>query len=396
MGKKVAYIVGVLIIAAIALVVWRKVYSNPKQAPQGAMGGAPPVPVQMPKVQDVEESYEFTGNTAATEEVEIRARVEGFLATMDFVDGEYVDKGDLLFTIEPNEYIAKRDQAQAQLLSSQAELARAEQDYQRALTAIKTNAISQQDLSTKKADLDKAKAQVMAATAQLNDANLNLSYTRIQSPISGRVSRRLVDPGNLVGAGGQTLLATVVRMQPMYVYFNVSENILQQYFIRHGITEDKVEKARFQIGFAGGEDYPYEGFLDYIDTKVDAGTGTIVIRGQVPNTEKTLFPGMFVKVRVPAGIKRDAILIEERAVNSDIGGKYVLTVDPNDVVHHQYVKLGRKVGVMRVIDSGISSDQRYIVSGFLFARPGAKVTPVPEGGKDQPASLAGSGSADKR
>ena len=396
MVKKVAYIAGVLIIAAIALFVWRKVYSNPKQAPQGAMGGAPPVPVQMPKVQDVEESYEFTCNTAAKEAVDIRARVEGFLATMDFVDGEYVDEGDLLFTIEPNEYIAKRDQAQAQLLSNQAELARAEQDYQRALTAIKTNAISQQDLSTKKADLDKARAQVMAASAQLNDANLNLSYTRIQSPINGRVNRRLVDPGNLVGAGEQTLLATVVRMQPMDVYFNVSENILQQYFIPHGVAENDAEKARFRIGFVGREDYPYEGFLDYVDTKVDAGTGTIVIRGQVPNTERSLFPGMFVKVRVPAGIKRNAILIEERALNSDIGGKYVLIVDPNNTVHNQYVEIGKKIGDMRVIDSGINSDQRYIVSGFQFARPGAKVTPVLEGGKDQPGSLAGSRSVDKR
>jgi RND family efflux transporter MFP subunit len=333
-------------------------------------------------VQDIEDYYDFTGNTAAVEQVEIRARVEGFLTALHFADGQDVNVGDLLFTIEPNEFIDIRNQAQAQLLSGKAELVRAQLDYERIEKAVRTNAVSEQDLSTAKANRDKAEAQVMSASAALNNANLNLSYTKITSPIPGRVSRRLVDPGNLVGANEQTLLATVVRMQPMYVYFNVSEEILEQHFVAQSPAEIKIRKPKFRVGFVGQQGYPYEGFLDYIDTNVDPSTGTIFFRGQVPNTQLNLLPGMFVRVRVPIGIRHNAILIEDRALNSDIGGKYVFIVDPNDVVHRSYVKIGRKVEDMRVIDSGVTDNQRYIVSGFHNARPGSRVTPEFENNPD--------------
>ncbi len=339
------------------------------------MGMVPVVTVRMPVVQDVEDYYEFTGNTAAVEQVDVKARVEGFLTDLHFTDGQDVNTGDLLFTIEPNEFIDIRNQAQSQLLSDKAELVRAQLDYERMEKAVQANAVSKQDLSTAKANRDKAEAQVMSATAALANANLNLSYTRVTSPITGRVSRRFLDPGNLVGANEQTLLATVVRMQPMYVYFNVSEEILEQYFAVHNPAEIKSLRPKFEIGFVGRQDYPYEGFLDYIDTNVDPATGTIVFRGQIPNTEKKLLPGMYVRVRVPIGIRHNAVLIEDQALNSDIGGKYVLTVDPNNIVHLSYVKPGRQVGEMRVIESGLTEKQQYIVSGFHGVRPGSHVKP---------------------
>ena len=210
------------------------------------MGMVPVVTVQTPVVQDVEDYYDFTGNTAAVEQVDIRARVEGFLTGIHFTDGQDVNAGDLLFTIEPNEFIDIRDQAQSQLLASNAELTRAQLDYERIEKAVQSNAVSKQDLSTAKANRDKAKAQVISAAAVLNNANLNLSYTHITSPVTGRVSRRFVDIGNLVGANENTLLATVVRMQPMYVYFNVSEEILDQYFMNHSPAEIKAHKPEFR------------------------------------------------------------------------------------------------------------------------------------------------------
>ena len=381
MKKRIIYIVTVAIISVLGLFIWRTVSAG-RKTPQNPMGMVPVVTVQTPVVQDVEDYYDFTGNTAAVEQVDIRARVEGFLTGIHFTDGQDVNAGDLLFTIEPNEFIDIRDQAQSQLLASNAELTRAQLDYERIEKAVQSNAVSKQDLSTAKANRDKAKAQVISAAAVLNNANLNLSYTHITSPVTGRVSRRFVDIGNLVGANENTLLATVVRMQPMYVYFNVSEEILDQYFMNHSPAEIKAHKPEFRIGLIGQQDYPYKGFLDYIDTNVDPTTGTIVFRGQIPNTEKKLLPGMFVHIRVPVGIRHNAILIEDRALNSDIGGKYVLIVDPNNIVHNKYVETGQKVGEMRVINSGLTAKQLYIVGGTYYARPGTHVRPEPDGGQD--------------
>ncbi len=374
MRKRIIYIIAVVLISAAALFIWHLISAG-KRPGQNPMAMAPVVTIQTPVVQDIEDYYDFTGNTAAVEQVEIRARVEGFLIALHFTDGQDVSAGDLLFTIEPNEFIDIRNQAQAQLLSSKAELVRAQLDYERIEKATRANAVSEQDLSTAKANRDKAEAQVMSVAAVLDNANLNLSYTKITSPIPGRVSRRFVDPGNLVGANEQTLLATVVRMQPIYVYFNVSEEIFEQHFTAQSPAEIKTRKLGFRIGFVGQQGHPYEGLLDYIDTIVDPSTGTIVFRGQVPNTQRNLLPGMFVRVRVPVGIRHNAILIEDRALNSDIGGKYVFIVDPNDIIHRSYVKIGRKVEDMRVIDSGVTDNQRYIVSGFHNARPGSRVRP---------------------
>jgi RND family efflux transporter MFP subunit len=406
MSKKAFYFILVLVIAGAGYYGYKKYYgkNQPPQGPAGAkgakgmmgmMGGPMPVTVQVPQVQDVESYYEFTGNTAAVEQVDIRARVTGFLQKIYFTDGAEVNKGDLLFAIEPNSYNARRDQATAQLMAAQADMERAQLDYERMEKAIQNNAVSKQDLTTKKAQRDQAQANVMSAQADLQNAELNVGYTQISSPIAGRVSRRFVDVGNLVGAGEQTLLATVVRMQPMYVYFNVSEELLHSYFLAHR-PDDKDGRQKIQFGFAGRDDYPCEGFLDYIDNKVDPMTGTISVRGQVPNAEKQLLPGMFVRVRVPAGVKKDAVLIEERAVNSDLGGKYVLTVDAQNIVRYHHVQLGRKVGDKVVVESGLDKAQQYIVSGFHFARPGAPVVPQMAGAAGPAGVGAGAGSPAKQ
>jgi RND family efflux transporter MFP subunit len=375
MRRKFTYIITVLIIAGAALLIWHFISKESKPRPQALMQQPPAVPVALPEVRDVEDFYKFTGNVKALKQVDIRARVEGFLMSVDFKDGQHIKQGDLLFTIEPNEYTDARDQAKAQLLSSQAAFESAQQDYERTEKAIQTNAVSKQQLTTAKAAHDQAQAQVLTATSQLNKANLNLSYTRIISPLTGRISQRYVDPGNLVGAGSQTLLTTVVQTQPIYVYFNVSEIVLQQYFLARSIVNPEAQKQEVQVGFPDQNDYPFHGFLDFIDNKVDPNFGNILMRAQLLNEEEKLFPGMFVHVRLPVGIQKNAILVQEKALNSDIGGEYLFTVDTNNIVHTSYVKPGSKFGDFIVILSGLNSNQKYILSGFHLLRPGSAVTP---------------------
>jgi RND family efflux transporter MFP subunit len=280
-----------------------------------------------------------------------------------------------LFTIEPNSFQAGVETAGAQLLASQAEMTRAQLDYERVEKAIQTNAVSKQDVSTKKAQLDQAKASVKATEAALENAELDLSYTRIISPISGRVSRRLVDAGNLVGAGEKTLLATVVQTMPIYVYFNVSETLLTEPLFSD-LLSTSTEKVNppFRAGLVDQQDYPYEGIINYIDNSVDSATGTILVRGEIANTDNKLLPEMFLVVKVPAGISKDAIVIDGQAIVSDIGGKYILVVDPNNIVQRRSVKLGTEIDGSVVVESGIDSAERYIISGFHFARPGTAVT----------------------
>jgi RND family efflux transporter MFP subunit len=383
MKRKFTYVVTVLIIAGAALLIWYFVSRRPGPPPQQAMQRAPEVPVALPEIRDVEDFYEFTGNVKALRQVDIRARVEGFLLTIDFKDGQHVKQGDLLFTIEPNQYTDARDQAQAQLLSGQAALESTQQDYERIEKAIQTNAVSKQQLTTAKAARDQAQAQVMTAKAQLSNANLNLSYTKIASPLTGKISQRYVDPGNLVGAGTQTLLATVVQTQPIDVYFNVSEVVLQQYFLAQNIVNPEAQKQQVRVGFPDQNDYPFQGYLDFIDNKVDPNTGTILMRAQLPNEKEKLFPGTFVRVRLPSGVQKNSILVQERALNSDIGGKYLFTIDPNNTVHTNYVKLGRKVGDLVVVLSGLNRDQKYVLSGFHLLRPGSPATPRLQGQKDE-------------
>lgn len=371
-------VISFLLLAVLAAVILWFVYKRVtvQAAPQqGAMGMAPVVMVQDPVVQDVQAYYEFTGNTDAIEQVDIRARVKGYLKSVDYVDGTEVKAGDLLFTIESDEYRARCEQLTAQLAVAEAELQRAQLDYERVQKAVQVNAVSRQDLTTREAEFHQAQARVLAAKASLQTAELDLSYTRITSPIDGRVSRRLVDVGNLVGAGDNTLLATVVRMDPMYVYFNVGEDVYHQFFLNYHSDAKQGSGPKFEIGLPGQQGYAYEGVLDYIDNKTDTMTGTITVRGQVANADKRLLPGMFVRIRVPAEMKTNAVLVDERAVNSDVGGKYILTVNAQNSVEYNPVKLGPKVGDKIVIESGLKKDQTYIVSGFHLIRPGAPVTP---------------------
>jgi RND family efflux transporter MFP subunit len=354
-----------------------------------ACGGAPQTPpppqvtVTNPERRDVQSYAEFTGNTRAIEQAEIRARVAGTLQEMRFTPSSLVNAGDVLFIIEPEPYQAAFEEAQAALRSAESELARAESDLERVQLAIQSNAVSRQDLDRAQATRDQAEAAVMAARARRDNARINLGYTRVTTPVSGRVSRNFVDLGNLVGTGEPTLLTTVTRIDPIYVYFEAPEQrVLAFIAARRDTTltaEEISQVGRVFVATAADTDYPHEGEIDFINNTVDPATGTIELRAIVQNSDGTLFPGLFVRIRVLGRIAPDAILVEERAIGTDLGGKYVLVVGEDDIVEQRYVTLGpiQDDGTV-VIESGLDGTEDYIVNGMLRARAGFPVTPQTE------------------
>jgi RND family efflux transporter MFP subunit len=352
----------------------------------GGQGEAPPPPqvtVTTPERRDVQTYAEFTGNTRAIEYAEIRARVPGTLERMLFTPATFVNESDVLFIIEPEPYRAAYDEAQAALAATASELARAESDLERIKQAIQTNAVSQQDLDRAQATRDQAEAAKMGAQARLDDATINLGYTRVRTPVAGQVSRNFVDLGNLVGSGQATLLTTVTRIDPIFVYFDVPEQLVLNFTAARRDTtlteEDLSQVGRVFVATATDTDYPHEGEIDFIDNTVNPATGTIELRAVVENSESILFPGLFVRVRLLGRIRPDAILVHERAIGTDLGGKYVLLVGEDNVVDQRYVVLGpiQDDGTV-VIESGLDGNENYIVNGMLRARPGFPVTPQTE------------------
>ena len=368
-------VVSLLVIAGIGFGLF-KLFTTRGEIVQPPMP-SPIVTVAKPQIRTITDYHEFTGVTNAVEQVQIRARVQGYLTKIDFVDGSDVQKGDLLFEIEPDTFQAQRDRAYALLKSSEAEVLRAELDLNRVREAVKTNAVSQQQVTTRQAEYDKANASVMAYKAALAEADYNLGYTKIRSPIDGRISRRMVDVGNLVGAGEQTLLATVVKLQPIYVSFDVSEGLLLKKLGKDSLNTQSATK--FYVGLENDSDYPNEGLLNYMDNTVDADTGTILLRGELPNSDMRMLPGMFVRVKVPVGAQSDAVLVDERALGTDLGGKYLLLVNKDNIVERRPVIIGRQIDRMRVITSGLSTEETYILKGLQFVFPGMEVSPQPAG-----------------
>lgn len=344
----------------------------------------PTVTVAGPVVRDVTRFANFTGKTGAVASVEIRARVQGWLEKQHFVDGQVVDKGDLLFTIDPRQYQAAVHQAEADLLNANTALAFAENDLARREKAFAENAISELDLLRSRADRDRAKATVAAAQARLEEAQINLGYCEIRSPITGKTSRRLVDVGNLVGADGATLLTTVTQIRPIYAYFNVNERDVSRYLrVRSDFRSENPEKngtvrdmkAEVQLGIATEDDFPHIGTIDFIDNQVDPETGTMQARAVFPNTDITLLPGMFSKIRIPSEVLSGALLIPEIATAQDQQGHYALVVNSSNVVERRSIELGPKEGELIVILDGLEASDRVVINGLLNARPGSEVTP---------------------
>ena len=377
--KNAKAIISILVVILILAGLWYSIAQRMESKPNAESSGPMPMPVAECVFQDVTNYGQYSGNLASIESVQVRARVKGFLRSVTFEDGAFVEKGDLLFEIEPDEYQARRDRAFADLKSAEADLNRAQQDYERAQEAIEIqiDAVSQQEVSRYKAEYEMARAKLLAAQSALQQAELDLSYTKITSPIEGKISRRYVDAGNLVGASEQTLLAEIVRLDPLYVYFNVSESEYLDYQqnVRENMAEEP-NKLPVYISLSNAEEYNHQGRLDYMDNRVDPATGTLQIRGEIPNPDRLLYPGMFVNIRVPVKSTPNAVLIPDKAIMTDLGGKYVLTVDDENVLRRQNLKLGPTRDTLRVITEGLTGNEVFIVGGFAMARPGMPITPM--------------------
>jgi RND family efflux transporter MFP subunit len=350
----------------------------------------PPPKVTVAKAlqQGVTDYLEFTGTARAFEEVEVRARVPGFLQSMNFTPGTRVEEGAVLFVIDPREYEAELNAAKAELKSAQVRLKRAETEYARVKKLYEQKAAAQTRVVQWQSDRDVAKADVIRATSRLERARLNLSYTKVTTPLSGRVGRNLVDLGNLVGEGEPTLLAKITKYDPMYVYFNLNERDLLRILAvyRKSIKEkdidpekDSAQSAEIPIylGLANEEGYPHEGLLDFAESGVDPDTGTLQIRGVFPNPEQPpkLIPGLFARIRMPVESRPNALLVTERAIGADQGGRYLLTVNNENVVEKHPIRMGQLNDGLRVIEEGLQADAWVVVNGLQRARPGAKVDP---------------------
>lgn len=368
----------------------------------------PPVPevtVSRPVVEEVTDYVEFPGQTQAVGEVEVRARVTGYLRKINFQDGDEVKKGDVLFEIDPRPYEAVLERATGDLNRLKALLAKAESDVRRADRLRPSGVMTEDEYEQQVAELKTHQASLQSAEAAVRDAQLNMEFTRVVSPIDGRISRRRITEGNLVqpGTGESTVLTTIVSVDPIYVTFHIEEPSLLKFqnldwrLGRNGRPRQlKDLKIPVEIGLPGEEGFPHRGIVDFLDNRVDRCTGTICARGIFENSGQYLTPGLFVRVRVPFGKPHPAMLVSDRAIGRDQRQKFLLTVDKDNLVRRREVRLGAMQKGLRVIESGIGPDDLVIVSGLQRARPGAKVAPhapeeVPEGaspGADKTAAAA--------
>jgi len=345
--------------------------------------GPPNVEVSLPIEKTVTEYVDYTGRLGATDTMEVRARVTGYLWKMPFKEGDFVKKGDVLFEIDPRPYQADLDRALGTVKVAEAQLKLAKADYARAKETAKTpGAISQQEVDTFAAKVDVSAAQLDSAKANAEYARLNLEFCKVTSLIDGRVSRYLKTAGNLINQDN-TLLTTVVTLDPIYAYFNVDELTMQtiQKLIREGKLKT-YSKGRLKVLLSlqiDGDNFPYEGFVDFVNNQVDPSTGTIQVRAEFQNPKVNdlyLFvPNEFVRIRMLISDPHPALLVSERAIGTDQGQKFVYVVDEQDVTRYRQVTLGQPHEGLLEVTKGITSMDRIMVAGLQRVRDGMKVNP---------------------
>ncbi len=338
----------------------------------------PKIDVALPVKQNVTSYLEATGNTAAVNTTTLVARVAGFIQEIDYKDGDAVKAGDRLFLIEPDSYQLALEQAKAGQGSADASVKQSNADLKRQQELLNQKFVSQATLDQSAAAADVNIAKQQQSAVDVKQAELNLSYTEVKAPFAGIVTARQVSQGQLVGAGSPTTLATIVQLAPIYVNFNVSEQEVQRIradMAKRGISPQDLKKIPVEVGLQSETGYPHRGTLDYAAPEVTASTGTLAARAVLPNEDRALLPGYFVRVRVPLGEEPDMLLVPDRALGSDQRGRYVLVAGKDDVVEQRPVEIGQLVGALRVITKGIAADDRVLVSGLLTAVPGQKIEP---------------------
>src|SRR5258708_5162709 len=348
---------------------------------QPAAHGPPPaeVTVSKPEQKEVVNWNEFTGRTAAVKLVTVTARVGGYIVDIPFKEGDIVHKGDLLFQIDPRPYQHAYDQAVGQLHQAQANQILQAATFARQQHLRETKVIANEDYDTALSNKDQAAAQVIATQAARDSAQLNLEFTHLTSPIDGRVSRQLVNIGNLVQADS-TPLTTVVSIDPIYAYFSMDELAALSY--QRLILEGKVAsshdgKVPVYLQLQDETGFPHDGTIDLSDNAFDSTTGTLLVRGTFPNSDGFLTPGNFVRVRVASSPKYDALLVADRAIGSDQDQSFVYVVDSKNIARLRHIKTGQLAEGLRVVKSGLQQDDVVIINGIIKVRPDSPVKPQP-------------------
>jgi RND family efflux transporter MFP subunit len=344
----------------------------------------PPPPPKVVVAQPVQEPVtlylELTGNTSPFKSVDLVARVQGFLTDIDYIDGAAVKAGDKLFGIERDQYQAQLDQAKATLASNQATLAYNQAEYQRQSTLGQRDFATQATVQEWKSKADESAAQVMNAQAAIETAQINLNYTTVSAPFDGVVTRHLVDRGGLVGVGSPTKLSTILQLDPVYVYFVMSEPQILQIKTSNAkagleFRTTDLTSIPVEIGLQGEEGFPHQGHMDYASPQVDASTGTLEVRAIFDNKDGRLLPGLFVRVRTPVAKLDKAVLVPDQAIGTSQEGRYLLVIGPDNVVQRKPVTTGDRQGGLRIINSGIDPGDWIVTEGVQRAIPGAKVDP---------------------
>jgi RND family efflux transporter MFP subunit len=338
------------------------------------------VQVAQPLQQPVTTYLELTGNTQAFNSVDLVARVQGFLTSINYADGAVVTKGTQLFGIERDTYQQQVDQQQATLASDQATEEYNKAEYGRQATLARQDFASQATAQEWKSKWDQSEADILNAKAAIELAKINLGYTDVQAPFDGVVTNHLVDVGALVGFSGPTKLATIIQAVPLYVYFTMSEPqilAIQRNLAQHGVSlrTSDLSDVPVEIGLAGEDGYPHKGHLDYASPQVDFATGSLTARALFENKDHALLPGLFVRVRTPIAQQNKALLTRDDALGTSQEGSYVLVVNADNVVERRVVKTGARQGQLRIIESGLDPGDWVVTEGIQRAFPGAKVDP---------------------
>jgi RND family efflux transporter MFP subunit len=337
----------------------------------------PPPPFSPPEVLvsraivgPVTDFEEFQGKTEAEKSVEVRAHVSGYLDRLNFKDGAEVKEKDVLFEIDPRPFQAELERSDAMLALADSHVKRLEYDFSRAQTLLAKGSISREDYDKTAGDLDEARNMVRAARAARNASKLNCDYSRVTAPISGRISRRFVDPGNMIKAD-DTVLTRIVSLHPIYVYFDIDERTyrsIQNFQEKAGINPSGEAQSPVKMGLADEKGFPHEGKIDFTDNRVDPDSGSVWLRGVFDNPTRRLAPGLFVRVQLPIGTPHEAVQIPEKALTTDQGQKHVWVVDDDNHATYRLVQLGALHGTMREVIKGVDRDERVIVEGLQRVR----------------------------
>ena len=342
--------------------------------PPGPGAGPPPVSVAAAITREVTDSDDFSGRIEAIESVEIRARVNGYLTTVAFKPGSEVKRGDLLFEIDRRPFAARVAEAEAALANTRAHLDLARIETRRQAQMLKTHATSQREVDAAAAQLASLEAQARANQAAIESARLNLEYTRVTAPVDGRVGKDEVTVGNLVqgDAPDSPVLTQLVSVDPIYVSFEADEHAYLKY-----IAGARGQSLSVQVALADEEGFPHAGRLQFVDNRIDSASGTVRMRAVLDNHDRRFTPGLFARVRLQSALgARQAVLVDERAIGTDQSRRFVLVVSADNKASYREVELGRKVGNLRVIASGLAADELIVVNGLQRVRPGAPVAPT--------------------